>query len=317
MNSQPRTGHPTGRTGGLPPTVPRDGPGVGAKAPLRLPGRLRCALHIGMNTDDAFSLPQLARSSAAVRTARTITALMLREMGSTYGRSPGGYLWVIAEPIGVILVLSIAFSLMLRSPSLGTSFMLYYATGYMPFSIYTELANKTQSALNYSRPLLAYPGVTWLDAVLARFFLNLITGATVSAVLFTGILTFVDTQTVLDIGPILTGMGMAACLGLGVGTLNCVLFGLFPIWRQLWGVATRPLFLASGILFLYEDLPSIAQDILWWNPLIHVVGWTRTGFYTTYHASYVSLTYCFGLGLGLLALGLIFLRAHYKRVLEQ
>ncbi|WP_093993430.1 ABC transporter permease [Flavimaricola marinus] len=270
-----------------------------------------------MNTDDAFSLPQLARSSAAVRTARTITALMLREMGSTYGRSPGGYLWVIAEPIGVILVLSIAFSLMLRSPSLGTSFMLYYATGYMPFSIYTELANKTQSALNYSRPLLAYPGVTWLDAVLARFFLNLITGATVSAVLFTGILTFVDTQTVLDIGPILTGMGMAACLGLGVGTLNCVLFGLFPIWRQLWGVATRPLFLASGILFLYEDLPSIAQDILWWNPLIHVVGWTRTGFYTTYHASYVSLTYCFGLGLGLLALGLIFLRAHYKRVLEQ
>ena len=32
---------------------------------------------------------------------------MLREMGSTYGRSPGGYLWVIAEPIGVIAVLSI------------------------------------------------------------------------------------------------------------------------------------------------------------------------------------------------------------------
>jgi capsular polysaccharide transport system permease protein len=261
--------------------------------------------------------PKLARSSVALRTGRTIAALMLREMGSTYGRSPGGYLWVIAEPIGVIVVLSIGFSFLLFAPSLGTSFILFYATGYMPFSVYSELALKTQTALNYSRPLLAYPGVTWLDALLARFVLNLITGATVSALLFSGILILVETQTVLDIGPILTGMAMAACLGLGVGTLNCVLFGLFPVWRQVWGVVTRPLFLASGILFLYEDLPAVAQDILWWNPLIHVVGWVRTGFYPTYHASYVSLTYCFGLGLGLLALGLIFLRAHYKRVLEQ
>lgn len=261
--------------------------------------------------------PQLARPSAAVRTVRTIAALMLREMGSTYGRSPGGYLWVIAEPIGVVVVLSIGFSLLLRSPVLGTSFILFYATGYMPFSVYSDLALKTQMALTYSRPLLAYPGVTWLDALLARFFLNLITGATVSALLFAGILILVETQTVLDIGPILTGMAMAACLGLGVGTLNCVLFGLFPVWRQVWGVVTRPLFLASGILYLYEDMPKLVQDILWWNPLIHVVGWMRTGFYPTYHASYVSLSYCFGLGLGLLALGLIFLRAHYKRVLEQ
>jgi len=252
-----------------------------------------------------------------MRTRRTNVAVMLREMGSTYGRSPGGYLWVIAEPIGVIVVLSIAFSLLLRSPSLGTSFILFYATAYMPFSIYSELAQKTQTSLNYSRALLAYPGVTWLDAIIARFLLNLITGITVSAILFVGILGFVDTQAVLDVWLILSGFGMAACLGLGVGTLNCVLFGLFPVWRQVWGVVTRPLFLASGILYIYEDLPSIAQDILWWNPLVHVTGWTRTGFFSTYHATYVSQTYCYGVGLGLLALGLIFMRAHYTRVLEQ
>lgn len=270
-----------------------------------------------MSTSPPPPLPRLARSSPLWRSARTIVALMLREMGSTYGRSPGGYLWVIAEPIGVIAVLSIAFSLLLRSPSLGTSFILFYATAYMPFAIYTELAIKTQSSLNYSRALLAYPGVTWLDAIVARFVLNLITGVTVSAILFSGILLFVDTQTVLDIGPILSAIGMAACLGLGVGTMNCVLFGLFPVWQQVWGVVNRPLFIASGVLYIYEDLPKIAQDILWWNPLIHVTGWMRTGFYPTYHATYVSQTYCYGLGLGLLALGLIFMRAHYKRVLER
>ena len=259
---------------------------------------------------------QLRQPPVLIRTLRTIIALMLREMGSTYGRSPGGYLWAIIEPIGIITVLALAFSLLIRSPPLGTSFLLFYATGYMAFTLYSDLALKTQTSLRYSRPLLAYPGVTWLDAVIARFALNLITGTTVMCILFTGILLIIDTQTILDIGPILIAIAIAACLGLGVGTVNCVLIGLYPVWGQLWGIVNKPLFLASGVLFTFEDMPRVVQNILWWNPLIHVTGLFRTGFYPTYHATYVSLPYCFGLGLGLTALGLIFLRAHYKRVLE-
>ena len=260
---------------------------------------------------------QLRQPSVWLKTGRTIVALMLREMGSTYGRSPGGYLWAIIEPIGVITVLALAFSLLIRAPSLGSSFLLFYATGYMSFTLYQDLAQKTQTSLRYSRPLLAYPGVTWLDAVLARFALNLITGTTVMCLLFTGILLTVETQTILDIEPILTAIAIAACLGLGVGTMNCVLIGLYPVWGQVWGIVTRPLFLASGVLFIYEDLPRVVQDILWWNPLMHVTGLFRSGFYPTYHPAYVSLPFCFGVGLTFTALGLVFLRAHYKRVLER
>lgn len=49
-------------------------------------------------------------------TFRTVMALVLREMSSRYGRSPGGYIWAVLEPVGTILILSIAFSFMLRSP---------------------------------------------------------------------------------------------------------------------------------------------------------------------------------------------------------
>jgi len=259
----------------------------------------------------------LRRPSVARRTARTVGALILREMGSTYGRSPGGYLWVILEPIGAILVLSLAFSLMLRSPGLGTSFFLFYATGYLPFDLFQNISARTAGALNYSRPLLAYPGVTWIDAVMARFILNTLTTGTVFCIITTGTLLLVDTRTVLDIGPILTGMGLAACLGLGVGLMNCLLRGLYPVWGNIWGILNRPLFLASGVFFLYEDMPPFAQDILWWNPLLHVAGWVRTGFYPTYHASYVSLAYGYGIALVLIAFGLLLLRAHYKTVLER
>ena len=237
---------------------------------------------------------------------RTIIALVLREMGATYGQSPGGYVWAIVQPIGIIVILSIGFSLLVRSPSLGTSFLLFYATGFLPFDM---------SALKYSRPLLAYPRVTWLDAILGRFALNVLTLLTVSWVVIVAIMVFVDSRTVLDLRYIALGFGLAATLGLGVGIMNCLLIGLFPVWAIVWSVLTRPMFIASGVLFLYEDLPSGAQAILWWNPVLHATGLMRKGFYSTYNGSYISLQYSFGVAMLMIAVGLLFMRSNHQRIL--
>ena len=251
------------------------------------------------------------------RTARTILALMLREMSTTYGRSAGGYIWAVLQPVGMIIMLSLAFSLVVRTPSLGTNFILFYATGYLPYTFFSSLSAKTAAALRYSRPLLTYPTVTWIDAILARFALNVLTSATVFSIVISLILILMETRTILDLPAVLIGTGICITIGLGIGLCNAVLTGLVPVWAQVWGIVTRPLFLASGIIFLYEDMPGLAQSILWWNPLIHGTGLTRAGFYPTYQANYVSLVYCYGLGLVLIALGLIFMRSTYKTVLER
>lgn len=251
------------------------------------------------------------------RTARTIGAMILREMGSTYGRSPGGYAWAIISPVGSILIMSLAISMLMRSPPLGTNFMLFFATGFLPFSIYTQLSSKISGALRYSRPLLAYPGVTWLDAILARFILNLMTQVTVFCIVIIGIMMVVDTRSVIDIGPIVTGLALMSLIGLGIGIMNCLLIGYFPVWERIWGIVSQPLFLASGVIFLYDKLPPMVQNILWWNPLVHGISWVRTGFYSTYHASFVNLPYAFGVSLALIATGLVFLRQGYRATLER
>jgi len=251
------------------------------------------------------------------RTARTIGAMILREMGSTYGRSPGGYVWAIASPVGSIVMMTLAFSLLVNAPALGTSFVLFYATGYLPFSLYVQLSSKISAALRYSRPLLAYPGVTWLDAILARFLLNTLTSLTVFCLVILGIMAVVDSRSVIDIGPIVTGLTLLSLIGLGVGIVNCLLLGYFPVWERIWGIVSQPLFLASGIFFLYDDLPQRVQNILWWNPLVHGIAWVRTGFYPTYHASFVNLPYAFGVSLALIATGLVFLRQGYRATLER
>lgn len=57
--------------------------------------------------------------------------------------------------------------------------------------------------------------------------------------------------------------------------------------RALWNVLSRPLFFVSGVFYIYGGLPQAAQDILWWNSMIHVTGLMRTGFYSTYNPTYV------------------------------
>lgn len=220
------------------------------------------------------------------------------------------------EPVGSTMIMALCFSLIMRHPPLGTSFILFFATGMMPYSIYNALDSTVMRSLSYSRALLMYPSVRWVDAVLARFLLNLMTKLVITLLVLAGILAATETRTVLDFGPMLMGLVMAALLGLGTGLMNCALEGLFPVWGMIWNIVTRPLYLASGVILLYEDLPRFARDVLWWNPLLHVIGEFRTGFYPMYTASYVDIPYTIGVGLVLVTLGVILVRRYNMTILN-
>ena len=243
---------------------------------------------------------------------------MLREMATRYGRSPGGYAWTILEPVGgvAILVLILAVGLRIRVPSLGVNFPIFYATGVIPLLFYRGISGAVAKSITFSKALLSYPGVTFIDAILARFFVQLLTGLVVMYLVLGGILLLFDTRTILDLPSILLALAMLATLGLGIGCLNAYLFPTFPFWESFWGILTFPLFLISGIFYIYEDLPPAGQQILWYNPLIHITGQMRAGFYPTYAPSYIDPIYVFAFGLIPMALGLMLLRKHHQRILS-
>lgn len=258
---------------------------------------------------------KLRKPSAALSAFRAISALMLREMSTRYGRTPGGYIWALLEPLGMIILLSVAFSLLARAPALGTSFLLFKATGFLVLQVFTVLGGQIGNALTFSKPLLRYPRVTWGDALLARFFLNVLVVFTITVIILIGIILYEGVDVILRWQAILGAMGLTAALGLGVGCLNCFLFMRFPVWKQLWSIATRPLFLISGVIFLYDDMPSLAQSILWYNPILHLTGLMRMGFYPMYRPDYISLVF---VGLCILipmALGLLLLRRYHRELL--
>ncbi|MFQ6553779.1 ABC transporter permease [Aestuariibius insulae] len=256
------------------------------------------------------------RSSWPVKSGRTIIALMLREMSTTYGRSALGYLWAILEPVGGIMLMTFIFSLAFRAPPMGDSFPLFYASGMLPYLMYMEMSGKIAGAIRFSKPLLFYPGVTFMDALIARFLLTALTQLAVFVIVLTSIIVWFDLTAILNYSAIATGLGMALMLGLGVGTLNCYLFAMSPMWERSWGILNRPLFIISCIFFLFDTVPQPFRDYLWFNPLIHAIGAVRQGIYATYSGDYVSILYVFGISFTCLVLGLIFLRHSYRDIVN-
>lgn len=247
---------------------------------------------------------------------RAVLALMLREMSTTYGRSPGGYLWAVLEPIAGIALLTAIFSVTFRSPALGVNFAMFYATGMLPFLMFTGMVAKVSQSLNYSRQLLAYPRVTFVDAIAGRFLLNLITQLLVAYLIFGGIMVLFETRVFVQGAVVVQSFGLAALLALGIGTLNCYLVMRFPVYQQIWSIATRPLFLLSCVFFLFDSIPEPFRDYLWFNPVVHVVGLMRRGFYPNYDALYVSEVYVLGVALVTLVLGLLLLKRDHTELLE-
>lgn len=275
-----------------PPLAPASPPGAGSADMLR---------------------PVNRRSFA---TFRTIGALILREMSTTYGRSAGGYLWAVLEPAGGIAMLTLIFSLGFRSPPLGTNFPIFYATGLVPFLMYQDVSGKIAVSVMFSKQLLAYPAVTYVDAILARFILNTLTQLMVGYVIFTGILITFETRTTLELDRIALGFAMTSALALGVGTMNCFLMSMFPVWQRVWSIMSRPLFLMSCLFFLFESVPQPFRDYLWYVPTVHLTGTFRAAFYPGYEATYVSPLYVFGVSGVLMATGLVFLRRYHRDILD-
>ena len=247
-------------------------------------------------------------------TARSVGAIILHEMSAIYGRTPGGYLWAILEPLGFIVVMAVGFGLVFHAPPLGENFMLFYATGFLPLHIYSELSVKLMNALRYFKPQLAYPKILWIDTLIARVLLHFGTGLVVATITIGAIILADPSPNHIRPINIATGTTMIAAIGIGVGVLNCYLTGRFAFWSRVWAILARPIFFGSGVFYTFENLADPLAQWLWWNPILHAVTVIRSGFYTTYNPEFTSSFYVFGTSGVALVLGLLLLRGHHDRI---
>lgn len=247
--------------------------------------------------------------------ARVIYALVLREAVTRFGRTRLGYVWAFLEPCAYVAIFVFGRAAIQDRVPFGESAILFVLTGLMAFRIAMSIANRTRSAITGNLALLAYPLVRTFDLMIARILLEATTMTIVFAGFFAGIVVFGGVHVQLQLEHMAAAVGAALLLGSGVGVFNAVVGVLLPSWDRVWGLVSLPLFITSGVFFLPSALPPEIMSILWWNPFLHAVEWTRDAAYLDYDPV-LNRSYLISFGLTALFLGLLANRYFRQQVLD-
>lgn len=221
--------------------------------------------------------------------ARNTISLVLREMRSRYSEQKLSYVWAVIEPLGWITMMSLIFmGVGSHKAPVGESFILFFATGLVPFSIYRDVSGAVQNAVEANKPLLYFPVIKPLDPFVARAILEFVTHGVVLFLIVAGYGFAFGGVMPEDWLNLLLPIFLLAVMGFNVGIINCVIIAHFKEWRQIWSVINKPLFFLSGVFYVADSFPPHIQAILYWNPILHCVEWVRSGFFRNFESNFAS-----------------------------
>jgi capsular polysaccharide transport system permease protein len=246
---------------------------------------------------------------------RVIRASVLRETRTRFGRSKLGYFWALFEPMVYILSLLAIFSAMERgTPIPGVDLGLFFFVAIIPWLLFSRIAGLVSRAIKTNQALLTYPQVKAIDIMLAQVILEFGTLFIVAVLYLLGAIyleVFVEIERPLEIIFVLF---LSALLGFGFGLLSSTARLYWSSYNNIQSVFMRVMFFTSGKFFVADTLPETLRDWLWYNPLLHVIEWARSAFFTGFESQFYDLSYPLVFALVMVFLGLASERVSRSRL---
>lgn len=252
------------------------------------------------------------RRSPAKIQRDVIYALLLRELSSRFGRSRGGFVWVLVEPVAHLLVpvFIFAFIRVLMVP--GVEYPVFLVYGFLPFLVFKSICLQIVNGVNAAQGLLSYRQVLLMDVFIAKAMATTV----IQAIVFVFVLSSLALLgfDVLPDRPLeLAGLlVLTVALAFGLGLVLAAVASFIPDARPITNVMFLPLYFISGVLF---PITRFSDDIVWWfafNPILHLVELSRVAALDGYEPTkYMSLAYPFWMALITIFLGLMLYRMRY------
>jgi capsular polysaccharide transport system permease protein len=254
--------------------------------------------------------------SALATQFRVIWALTLRDFRTKILGHKLGAFMALAEPFFFVLSVSFAVSFIDKQAKIGTSFILFFATGVIPFNSFRRVSKEVRSSIKRYKKCLYIPIVRPIDPFVAVAIIQLLLYITIYLTFFVGYFLVNGTGLPHDWGATFFPLVVCAMLGLGSGLINTAICAYFPPWDKFFAILMMPLFLVSGVLHPLHTFPSYVQDILYWNPLAHAVVASRNGYFDIYEYPFYDPFYFIGFSVTTLFIGLVAERFARRRILE-
>ncbi|HIQ14820.1 MAG TPA: hypothetical protein EYH38_04500 [Leucothrix sp.] len=244
---------------------------------------------------------------------RVISALTLRETRSRFGNRKLGFFWAFFEPLAHVAVFVAIFSTMSRTSPIGDNIGLFILTGIIPFQLFSNIVNNIMNGLSVNKALLGYPQVMPFDIVISRVLIEFVS-VSVVFIFCLAIASYIGISIKVDnFLQMMAAIALVVIIATGVGMINLAILLSMPSYANIYSALSRPLYFMSGIFFTMDFLSPEIYTYLAYNPLLNMVEWFRSGFYTSFNSPLYDVEYTVAASLLIFIIGMLAERATSKK----
>lgn len=246
-----------------------------------------------------------------------IDGLVYRELKTRVSEGRFGILGVFVEPLGVMLVFLVLFSLIRSKGTLDI--FIFLGVGIVFFTLFQDIAIRSANAMLANEALFFYRPVKPIDTVIGRTIVE--TG--LYTIVFICIISFayLKNQEIFLFNFTLLFLSMVSLIifSFSIGLILMVITFIYPQVNQFIPLLMRPLWFISGIFISLQNIPQWLRPYLSWNPIFQAIELGRHSFSQDYviNNSDISLNYLFFFSMITLVVSLFIYKNNQKRLLTR
>ena len=192
-----------------------------------------------------------------------------------FSQGKSGLFWTFFEPflqIFIFVAIRVAIANARGTSANATNFdyAVFMASGFTTFNMFKHILSKTTGAFTANKGLFVYKQVKPIDTIIARVLIEFfLTTLIVNIFLFIGFIFDYDNTIPKNILMVGLGYLWIVIFSFAIGLVVAIGNTFFMSIGKFIGIISFTLLIFSAIFYPIISLPSAAQDILLYNPLVH------------------------------------------------
>jgi capsular polysaccharide transport system permease protein len=222
---------------------------------------------------------------------RVVDALVYRELRTRVSDVKGGFLGVLIQPLGLIAIWLIFLTAINAHRGGSLNVVLFLASGIILFTNFSQIVNKSITAMEANEALLFYKPVKPIDTVIARTISETGLYTCCLLVICVGTWIVLDQVYMSNLGLFFFTILLASSIGFSTGLIFMTVSHLVPGFKQAAVWFPRVLWFLSGVPFRYWIFAPWTRGFFVWNPLMHIIELNRKSMSDDYFTPDANLEY--------------------------
>ena len=208
---------------------------------------------------------------------RVISALMIRELVTRFGRENIGFLWIMVEPLLFAVLVGLVWRVMKGPEDHGISVIAFVATGYIPLTFFRNSVTRSVRIFSVNSSPMYHRQIKVLDFVFVRVLIEMI--GSMMAYLFIAVLliTLDEFPIPFDLGALIAGWFLYSLFTFALCLVLAPLSEMNEVLEKIMPVTTYIMIPFSGTFNMTSWLTPEAQQAMYYSPFVQGMELMRYG----------------------------------------